>query len=135
MVAGFFIGVGVLTLAISLLFLVSLKPFGSPQVATSGAAWTFFAFLLLFITGVVGLSLNATGQFNAEIRNNMYQTARQYDEMILRKLETRRINWLNTRFECCGLDTYSDWRMIMMQGDGYRPGQPFNFNKGFNDRP
>lgn len=131
--AGFFIAVGSVTLIVSVFTLFALKPFGSHQVATVAASWAIFAFLLLFISGVVGLSLNATGQFMAEIRHNMYQTARQYEEMIPHKLHTRRFNWVQMRFECCGLDAYSDWRSMSMFG-GIFPnrGDPgVNFNNNF----
>lgn len=120
MMAGIFIAVGVITLCISFLTLFSLKSFGSPNLAMTVSVWALLAFFLLFILGVVGLSLNGNGQFVDESRNNMYQTARQYDEMATHKHQTRKMNWVQTRFECCAIESYGDWKSLsMFGGSGY----------------
>lgn len=131
MMAGFFVAIGIVTLGLSLFALFVLKPFGSPLVAMLLAGWVIVVFFWLFISGVVGLGMSATGQFNTAIRNNIQQTAQQYDEKAITKQQTRMINWLQSRFECCGLDSFTDWRTLVMVGGFQNPNPNLNLNQGY----
>ncbi len=81
-------------------------------------------FILLLVLGSVGLSMNNNDQFLHEARANLHSTARMYDESSTFKHETKKINYIQQRFNCCGVDSFNDWKSF----HSYRnPNQPVKY--------
>lgn len=130
LVAGWFVALGFVLIVVSIANLIFLlKPFGNPSTALVVATVVFCAFIILFVLSVVGLSQNSNGDFVNQNRNNMIETARLFDERNYYRHETRKINWLQEKFQCCGLDAYTDWQSIMFMGYSY----PINYQQQYQN--
>jgi hypothetical protein len=102
MMAGISLALGAVLAIASLWAVLTMTAFGRPTCALLLAIFVFFAFVLLFILGVVGLSLNGNGELLTQNRNYMYYTAREFNEQVPYKHATKKFNWLQRKFLCCG---------------------------------
>lgn len=113
LLAGIFLSVGCILCLLGLGGMFLLKPLGRPVHSILYAVCIFIFFLLVFILGVIGLSMNNNGEFLSENRASMLLIARKYDESNIHGHNTKKINWLHRRFSCCGVDSYADWKTIV----------------------
>lgn len=113
LLAGIFISVGAITGAMGICGIFFIRPLGRPVTSILFSAFIFIFFLLLFILGVIGLSMNNNGEFLNQNRLNMIATAKKFDESNQYGHLTKKMNWLHRRFLCCGVDSYSDWKAIV----------------------
>jgi amino acid transporter len=102
MMAGISLALGAVLAFISLWAVLTMTAFGKPAGALLQAIFVFFAFVLLFILGVIGLSLNGNGELLTQNRNYMYYTAREFNEQVPYKHATKKFDWLQRKFLCCG---------------------------------
>jgi hypothetical protein len=130
MMAGIFVATGCCFFFLSLFGLFKMKADGSHLVPLSYGAILFLFFLLLFILGVIGLSMDGNGEFKDQTRKNMLFVARRYDERNQYLHDTKKFNWVQMRFNCCGIDSYNDWRSVIP----YRGAQnlPVNYVNNYN---
>jgi hypothetical protein len=113
MMAGIFVAVGVCLVFIAIISLFVIRPDRNQSSCLFYAILMILFFILLFIIGVVGLSMNANGEFAVQTRQNMISIARRYDDRLPNSHVNRKIDWLQNRFMCCGVDSYGDWRSLL----------------------
>ncbi|CAF0994961.1 unnamed protein product [Brachionus calyciflorus] len=113
LLASIFLSVGCILCLLGLCGVFLLKPLGRPVYSILYAIGIFLFFLLIFILGVIGLSMNNNGAFLNQNRVNMLATMNKFDESNQHGHNTKKINWLQKKFQCCGLDSYSDWKSIV----------------------
>ena len=102
LMAGIFVALGIVLSLFAFLSILVMSPFGRPSSSLLFAGFVFLSFILLFILGVIGLSMNGNGEFLTYNRNNIFYTAREFNEQIHYKHATKKINWLQRKFLCCG---------------------------------
>ena len=72
-------------------------------------------FLILLIIGCWGLNVSDHKyQLEKEVRTNLMSAIKRYDELAVNKYETIIINWLQTKFECCGIDRYMKLIIVLL---------------------
>lgn len=74
-----------------------------------------FLFFVIFVIGVVALGVNQEESLRAEIQGNLADLITNYNETDKRKLETRKMDWIQQKYSCCGITESSDWRMYYQQ--------------------
>lgn len=127
LMAGIYVAVGALLGIVSIIGIMTMSPLGKPVIAIFIGLVVAVCLIVLFVLGVIGLSLNGNGELLTQNRNNMFYTAREYNELLPYLHSTKKINWLQTKFLCCGIDTYADWKSIVtFRGPNYflRAGMP-----------
>lgn len=116
LIAGIFVAVGTLVAALAILNVVIMNV--NKQVivlAISVALLVLFLILLGF--GIWGVVANYDNDSLAEeVRKDLEQTLRGYQETEYYKYETKKINWVQGRFNCCGIHSYQDWRSYYLYG-------------------
>ena len=126
LMAGVFVALGSFMLITSFLSLWILRA-DRNQVALLFYAFVLFLFfILLLVLGVVGLTMNSTGELSNQIRIDMLDTARRYEDRqrfdehprsgprpARTDFVNQKMDWLQRRFYCCGIDTYADWKSIL----------------------
>jgi hypothetical protein len=138
LMAGIFITIGFLTGLAGLYGLFRITPFGKPIVVIALTNFTFLAFVLLFVLGVIGLSMNGNGELLTQTRQNMYNVARNYNQMTPYAHDTKKIDWAQRRFACCGIDSYLDWKSIVTfrgSGNAYYGYNSYNNVQYINRNP
>ena len=130
MMAGLFLTIGILMAFFSGVAVFAVKPYEKPYAVIFYAAFVFLVCLLLFILGVVGLSMNGSGEFSSQIRNSMLLTASRYDQANPHFHQSRKINWVQQKFKCCGVDSYADWKNMAH----YRGSSGGNMNIRYVDK-
>lgn len=135
LIAGFFLAIGVILMTLTTIRIIYIKNMEvqiSLVLILSLVLLAFF--VLLLVMGSVGLSMKDNDQLLNEARANLQHTARMYDETSTFKHETKKINYIQMRFNCCGVDSYNDWKTF----HSYRnPNQPIryvdkqNYENGF----
>ncbi len=74
-----------------------------------GLAITLVIFgLLFFILGICGLSIDHSSAALANFRN----TIQKYNQNDKRSSYTRKVDWIQARFNCCGIAGYQDWKSM-----------------------
>lgn len=117
LLAGIFLSVGCILCGLSVSGIFLLKPLGRPVYSILFALIIFVFFLLIFVLGVIGLSMNNNDEFMTQTRENMMKTAKKYDESNVHRHETKKINWVHRKFSCCGVNSYNDWKsLVTFQG-------------------
>jgi hypothetical protein len=77
----------------------------------------FILFIGLLAIGIWGCVVNSDqDSLSEEIRWDLMQTMRYYEERSYERYETRKITYLQTKYNCCGLQSYSDWRAFYLYG-------------------
>lgn len=112
MMAGIFLAAGVILMCVAVVAVFLIKPYEQPHLVVVYSAVTLVAFLLLFLLGVIGLSMNGNGDFSDQIKSNMQYVANRYDINNQYRHETRKMDWAQQKFKCCGINSFSDWRYI-----------------------
>jgi amino acid transporter len=100
MMGGIFVACGAILAFYSLISVFLIKPFAQPQLAILYAFVVFILCLLLFLLGIIGLSMN-NGEFGNQIKNNIESTGYIYSLNDPFRHATLKMNWLQTRFKCC----------------------------------
>lgn len=74
-------------------------------------AFLYIIFILVLIISLFGLIyVNTQHEYADDIKMNMIKAMNQYKESAKNKCETLKFNWLQMRFNCCGVEKYSDWK-------------------------
>ena len=108
---GFLISIGALVLILSVVNIVFVNlNLQNETIFTSvivSIAFMTVLFLILLIIGCWGLNVSDHKyQLEKEVRTNLMSAIKRYDELAVNKYETIIINWLQKKFECCGIDRY-----------------------------
>ena len=78
MMGGIFIASGAVLIFYALMSVFLIKPYAQPQLVVLYAIVVFIMCLLLFLLGVIGLSMNGNGEFSDQIKNNIDTTGFMY---------------------------------------------------------
>jgi hypothetical protein len=142
MMAGIFLASGIIMILFSIFAVFLIKPYEQPHLVIIYSGVTFVLFLLLFLLGVIGISMNANGEFDDQIKDNMQYVANRYDLNNQYRHESRKMDWVQQRFKCCGINGVNDWRFLLTNRYGnsagnvnnvpYRYDQYQNQGAGFN---
>ena len=140
MMAGIFLASGIILILFSILAVFLIKPYEQPHLVIIYSIITFVLFLLLFLLGVIGISMNANGEFDDQIKDNMQYVANRYDLNNQYRHESRKMDWAQQRFKCCGINGINDWRFILTNRFGGSAGNinnvPYRYdtyqNSGLN---
>lgn len=130
LIAGFFLAIGCILVILSTIRILTIKNMDTQiNLALLIALVLLAFFVLLLVLGAVGLSMKDNDQLLHEARSNLQSTARNYDESSTFKHETKKINYIQMRFNCCGVDSHNDWKTI----HSYRnPNQPVRYADKYN---
>ncbi|CAF0799338.1 unnamed protein product [Brachionus calyciflorus] len=72
-------------------------------------AFSFFIFILLILCMSLGMiGILSKSKIEITIKNNMASDFKSYSEEMDTK-QTRRINWLQKEYQCCGMNSSQDW--------------------------
>ena len=113
-IAGFYLTVGIIGL-----FFIALNFFAcctNRSVLILFTAICFiFLFFVIFVIGVVALGVNQEEPLRIEIQGNLADLITNYNETSRQKLETRKMDWIQRKYSCCGITESSDWRIYFQQ--------------------
>lgn len=125
LIAGFFLSIGVVLICLTTIRIIYIKNMDIQINIVWIISLALLAFfILLLVLGSVGLSMKDNDQLLNEARSNLEHTARQYDEASSFKHETKKINYIQMRFNCCGVNSFNDWKSLL----NYRnPNQPIRY--------
>jgi hypothetical protein len=127
LMAGFFIAIGAILITMALAgVLASNKIIDNPMILLGYSGILLFFFLILFILGIVGLSLRANNDLFNQTRDNMFSIIRSFDERNPYKHETKKFNWVQSKFQCCGVDGYADFKSLYVYRGNYMPVRYFD---------
>ena len=123
LVGALFVAVGVIVGILSILNVV-LMNMNRQLLVFASSIVILILFLMLVGIGIWGIAVSTDqDSLVREIKWDLQLTLRYYDERSIDRWETRKIDWLQQRFNCCGLMSYSDWRAFYLYG-----GQVFQVN-------
>ena len=76
--------------------------------------------IALFAVGLWGCVDSSDERLERELRANILTAIKAYNVISSSGSEyaNRAVDWLQSRFDCCGLDAYTDWRAIYLYGNG-----------------
>lgn len=135
LVAGLFIAIGALSALLTFANL-GLAFTNRNYLALSSVAFICVMYLVLLAIGIWGVSISTSSQqyvLNENVRQNYLLTVNAYDEKNLNKYETKKIDWLQGTFKCCGLNSYVDWQSFYLYGGiGGAGGGPVYNNHAMN---
>ena len=114
MMAGLFIATGSILMIITIVRIFLFDPNVQQTMSLVIGILLILFFVLFFILGIIGLSLASNGEFTHEARLNLLTTARKFEEQNVRKHSTKKINWIQRKFNCCGIDSYQDWKSLIV---------------------
>lgn len=72
----------------------------------------FWIFIGSLVLSVITLRLYLNDNLVNQHRNNMIETMQMYDELDNNRHETLKINWLQQKYNCCGLESFTDWKSM-----------------------
>ncbi len=106
---GFLLGIGALVFILTIMNIVlanlNLRNQTIFSTVLISIAFITVLFLILLIIGCWGLNVSDHKyKLEKEVRRNLVASISKYDEFAVNKYETVIINWLQTKFECCGID-------------------------------
>jgi hypothetical protein len=119
-ISGIFIAFSIVLIALATLNVISVQS-GRQTILIISTFVMLIFFVALFCIAIWGLVASTRDNLNDEARDNMLSTVRRYDERDQNRFETLKFDWLQTRFNCCGINTYSDWRAFFLYGGEYKP--------------
>lgn len=98
--------------------LFCLKVYGSVLAKQNNfqllLAISLLIYVILFIILSISLYgliiINSNDSFNNKIKTSMINTLNNYEEKNDLKYETLKFNWLQTKFNCCGVNSYENWK-------------------------
>ena len=67
------------------------------------------AFIALTTLGIWGLIITTNGSLKDQTRSEILASIDQYNDSDHNSIYVREIDWLQTRFQCCGLNSSEDW--------------------------
>lgn len=121
LIAGFMLTTGLIVITLCTVRLFLKAPKTQLALALTLAAFLLAFFILYLILGSIGLSMNNNDQFKREARTNIKVTARQYSESQKDRIATKKMDWLQMRFNCCGIDNQHDWKALYDYRNPYQP--------------
>ncbi len=125
LISGFYLAIGITLILLTTLRIVYIKKMQiQVNLALVLAIVLMAFFILLLVLGSVGLSMMNNDQFLHEARSNLETTARRYDESSTFKHETKKINYIQQRFNCCGVDSFDSWKSLHSHRN---PNMPIRF--------
>lgn len=75
-------------------------------------------FIVLLAIGIWGSSVSSSDDLSLTIRRNIRETTMYYNENNPNDYATAKIDWLQRKFSCCGIDSSQDWREYFLYGRG-----------------
>lgn len=116
LVAGLFIGLGVIVIALTIINLILVQS-GRNQVVLLSSTLIVLMFMALLGIGIWGLAVSTDeDNLRESVRNNILNAIGRYDETKKYRYETMKIDWLQERFNCCGISSYNDWKSFYLYG-------------------
>lgn len=120
LVAALFISFGVIILLCSVLNAVSIHMNKKMFIVMVSSCVILILFLTLLAIGIWGLAVSADeNTLSEEIKLGLVDAIKRYDERNPYRYETKQVDWLQQRFNCCGINSYSDWRSFYIYGDKF----------------
>ena len=115
LMSGIFISFGLLIITMAILNIIFIQL--NQRIMFFLIAIFSVVILILFIIilslGIWGLDISTnSNSLTSEARSKMLQTIKFYDYNDAKAYETLAMNWLQTEFKCCGVDTSGDWRLF-----------------------
>ena len=111
MMSGICITFGVLIIVSAILNIVLIQLNRKKQlliVLAVSSLLIFCLFLIIFALAIWGLALQSDDDsLSKEIRANILYSIKNYDNNSPQQEETAQMNWLQTTFHCCGIDSAS----------------------------
>ncbi|RNA23401.1 CD151 antigen-like protein [Brachionus plicatilis] len=125
LIAGLFIGLGIFVFILSIcnIFLIQLE---RQIVLFLSFLLIILVFLALMAVGIWGLVASDETNLYEETKQTMNQEFRLYDERKIEDYYTLKIDWTQQNFNCCGIQSFSDWRSIIIMGSSGQF-EPVNF--------
>jgi hypothetical protein len=72
-------------------------------------------FLALALVGVSGLVITLNGDLSETTLKEINQKIANYNESNTNSMDAKDISWLQQKFKCCGLSSYTDWEVKHMK--------------------
>lgn len=119
-IAGFFIAFSILLVAFATLNVIAIQT-NKNIVLIMSSAFILILVISLFGIAIWGLVASTDDNLGEEIRKNMDLTLQGYRDNERDRFETLKFDWIQTRFNCCGINSYSDWRAFFLYGGSYKP--------------
>lgn len=94
-------------------------------------SFAFFGTLLGI--GIWGLAVSHDPRLSDEVRRRILETMRFYVESVPSNEATRKIDWMQSGWRCCGAESSFDWRNYYLYGGG--SGLPQNNYNTYNRHP
>lgn len=101
--------IGVVIVGLFILGLVVLITENSLGVAIFTVGLIFCSILLLSL-GIWSHTVSTNEKFITRIYNEINQSMILFNETDLKSLNTQRVNLLQSKFKCCGLNNYMEWK-------------------------
>lgn len=73
--------------------------------------------------------MTQNGVLREWIRYNFMDTLQWYEESRATSYATAKIDWLQTTYTCCGLESSQDWRAFYLYGRGSGAGPDLHLNQ------
>lgn len=115
LIAGLFVGLGLFVFILSICNILLIQ--------VNRQFFLFISFLLIVLVflallaiGIWGLVAAEDNNFIEEARQNMNEQFVLYNERETDNYNTRKIDWTHQNFNCCGVQSYLDWRSIFVLG-------------------
>ena len=121
LIAGIFIAFSVVLFVLSFLNVIFIQT-SRRRALSASLGGVLLVLVVLLAFGIWGLATSSNRDYlNDEVRLDLMQTFQQYNERRTDKFETMKIDWVQTKFNCCGVDSYADWRAFFLYGGQYKP--------------
>jgi hypothetical protein len=126
LMAGFFIAFSLVILALSIINVLFIQKEKHLLLLISSSI-ILLLFITLFGLGIWGASVaNDEQSLKFEMQNDMIYTIRRFEERDVLRYETMKLNWLQTTFSCCGIQSSSDWRSYFLYGGQFFQSPQYN---------
>lgn len=137
LIAGLFIAIGFVTLLLCV-FNIYLIQSNKHLIFLISTTVLFVLFISLLSIGIWGLVASSEDNIQEETKLDMMETFKKYDDKNLQKFETKKVDWLHQRFNCCGINSYTDWKSYYLYGGQFKPTNyvdqwTINFNLPYMD--
>jgi hypothetical protein len=93
LMAGCFLTSGLVVGALSIVRVFFKDQKNQLALTLSLAIVLLVLFLIYFLLGIIGLSMNGSDSFANEARQKMLRSMKAYDELNIQKKDTKKINW------------------------------------------
>ena len=110
MMAAVFLTFGLLSILINIYAIVVARSENFGILLTCVMILYFFFFIILSLCLCGFITINSNEKFNQKIQANMLNSLKKYEEKSEWASNVQKINWLQTKFQCCGINSHDDWK-------------------------